>query len=502
MEGVAIGAVLGGKYRLIREIGRGGMGVVFEAEQLDLRRRVAVKVLLATDEKSLGRLRREARAVAALASPHVVALLDFQVNDGEPPFLVMELLEGDSLAHVLKRETKLAPARAVAIASQMLSALEAAHDAGFIHRDVKPSNVWLSPGDRVKLLDFGIVKGDAGDGVRTTTGYVVGTTPYLAPELLRGGEADARSDVHAVGVVLFEMLAGRSPWDRTNPVVDILSRDPPLDALGPEVPAHAVSTVRRALAKTPSARPQTAREMREALAAPKSPLTETAPMGRVPREERSRPPTKKSGPARPVVFVASSLSVVVVGVVAFAVAVGGRARPPPVEAAFAPQPLDAGDTAAEMSDIRDAADVSAEEDAGSAPVVATKRAPARCVCHEVRANGQLTRFVLCMKARPKRCTCETFGDPEEGPCPGGPEPCFEGAVSLPFSQLESTGTCFRVEKRPRVTHARGNVNCSVCYGDIEQAATHGAPCEGVAWDGTHQDGVWWCKGQPPPRPAF
>ncbi len=266
-----VGQVLGGRYRLLRPIGAGGMGAVFEAEQLDLRRRVALKVLGDVGPEAVARLRQEAMTAGALQSPHVVAIFDFQ--DGDPPFLVMELLTGEPLSALLRSGVPLEPARAARIAVQMLAGLDAAHAVGITHRDVKPSNVWITRAgtgeEHVKLLDFGIAKvHDAPAGVRTATGHVLGTPLYMAPEQLRGERADARSDIHAVGVVLFEMLTGRRPFGTTSQglLTEVLAHvPPPVRQLAPATPQAMSDAVARALSKDPAARFGRASEMAQAL---------------------------------------------------------------------------------------------------------------------------------------------------------------------------------------------------------------------------------------------
>lgn len=269
-----VGRTLGQRYRLERPIGAGGMGAVFEATQLDLGRTVAVKVLLDVDPRGIARLKQEALTAGSLSCPHVVSIFDFQAPAGEPPFIVMELLPGHSLAKLLKHERALAVPRAARIAAQMLIGLEAAHHAGVIHRDVKPSNTWLvfGPGidEHVKMLDFGIAKmlGGDGPGLHTTTGSVVGTPAYLAPEQLRGLAFDARVDIHAMGIVLFEMLTGSKPWrsDTASIYAEILERQPPpVHTLSPNVPPGLSQIVQRALAKDPAARFARASDMRAAL---------------------------------------------------------------------------------------------------------------------------------------------------------------------------------------------------------------------------------------------
>ncbi|MGC4079478.1 MAG: serine/threonine-protein kinase [Rubrivivax sp.] len=308
-----LGRVVGRRYKLLRVIGEGGMGLVFEAEQVDLARRVAVKVLLDPDPKSLDRFMIEARVTANLGCVNVVTVLDFQRGEGdEPPILVMELLEGETLMHLLEREPRLPVARASQIAAQMLVGLSAAHRAGILHRDVKPSNVFLVPspfGDVVKLVDFGIAKLLVGEGgVKTTTGMFPGTPAYVAPEQLRLEPLDARTDVHGVGVVLYEMLAGERPYPQAIvaelSVAILREPPPPLRNHRPDVSPELAAVVMRALCKKRDERWASADEMISALrpwlsAEPAvavnlpSPAKQTAPM--IPRGSR---PSFPDAPAR------------------------------------------------------------------------------------------------------------------------------------------------------------------------------------------------------------
>ncbi|MFI5298360.1 MAG: serine/threonine-protein kinase, partial [Polyangiales bacterium] len=220
------GALLGGRYRVGRLLGAGGMGAVYEAMQEDLGRRVAIKVLLpeviasSDDAEALRRFAREARAAAALHHPNIVAVTDFSPGDATAPaFLVMELLQGRSVARAIMDEGRLGPERVVTIAIQILAALETAHAAGLVHRDIKPDNVFLVPvtgaagGELVKVLDFGIAKLARGGGATssglTATGAVLGTPAYMSPEQARGRDVDARSDLYAVGALMYHALSGR-----------------------------------------------------------------------------------------------------------------------------------------------------------------------------------------------------------------------------------------------------------------------------------------------------
>ncbi|MEO6418406.1 MAG: serine/threonine-protein kinase, partial [Polyangiaceae bacterium] len=209
-----VGSVLGGRYRIVRRMGAGGMGAVYEALQEDLNRRVAVKVLhphLALDADLVQRFKREAQAAAALGHPNIVHVTDFQVNPGEQPFLVMEYLTGKSFRELMKEETRLPAKRAAFIATQVLSALAAAHEANIVHRDIKPDNIFLSSTsamkDLVKVLDFGIAKllKPSDEGPLTMAGTVLGTLSYMAPEQARGEVVDHRADLYALGCIMFEL---------------------------------------------------------------------------------------------------------------------------------------------------------------------------------------------------------------------------------------------------------------------------------------------------------
>src|SRR5689334_18856671 len=200
--GRGVGSRVGGRYRLVRALGRGGMGAVWEAVR-DGGARVAAKLLL--DELgnatvALERFRREASAAAALAHPNIVEVLDFCHEPGEPPLLVMEYLDGVSLAHVLGVERQLGIARAVRISTQVLAALSSAHDAGIVHRDIKPANVLLAAisgmPETAKVVDFGIAKLLEGEAAArlTRTGAVLGTPGFMAPEQMRGEHVDTRVD--------------------------------------------------------------------------------------------------------------------------------------------------------------------------------------------------------------------------------------------------------------------------------------------------------------------
>ena len=231
--------VLGERYELVEVVGRGAMGEVWAAQDLRLDRRVAVKVVrapVASDPAVRARFGTEARAAARLSHPNVVTVFDSGEDDGTP-FLVMELLSGRTLADELA-EGPLSPKRALAVGVDVLGGLAASHHAGILHRDIKPANVLLAEDGTARLADFGIAKSIEG-GDATATGVVLGTAAYLAPERLAGHAATAQSDLYAVGAVLYEALAGRTPFSAETPLARLRAIDrhaaSPLRDLRPEL---------------------------------------------------------------------------------------------------------------------------------------------------------------------------------------------------------------------------------------------------------------------------
>jgi hypothetical protein len=304
--GTSLPTVLAERYQLDRSLGNGGMGEVFEATDLTLHRSVAVKLLspsLVQDEPARARFLREARALAQVNSPHVVAVYDAGEDD-ERPYLVMELVEGTTLERELERAGRLEPPRAVAIAKDIASGLASAHEQGIVHRDVKPSNVFLSPSDSAKIGDFGIVRLERPDATLTLTGQTFGSPPYVAPEQATGGRVDARADLYSLGCVLFQMLVGRRPFsgdDAVSLVYQHVHTTPPrVDSLHPEVPVALGDLVSGLMAKDPDHRPDSAEEVQRALesvptdpvatAATAVPVTATAVLPRRAQAERRRKP--------------------------------------------------------------------------------------------------------------------------------------------------------------------------------------------------------------------
>ncbi|MDQ3034705.1 MAG: serine/threonine protein kinase, partial [Myxococcota bacterium] len=261
-----VGRVLSGAYRVEARLGAGGMGAVYAARHARTGKAYAVKVLLpelAARKASLARFRREAHALAAIAHAHIVAIHDFDETPDGLAFLVMDLLEGEDLATRLRRGP-LPSGLAVALADQIASALEAAHAIGIVHRDLKPANVYLArapgAGERAVLLDFGLAKSLDLDGIPaiTSTGVVMGTPHYMAPEQAQGGPLDPRTDLWALGVILHETLCGRPPFDAPSMAslfVKILTSPPPLlRTRGVDASDGLEALIQRCLGKAPDDR--------------------------------------------------------------------------------------------------------------------------------------------------------------------------------------------------------------------------------------------------------
>jgi serine/threonine protein kinase len=278
----APGLVLGGKYRLVRPLGRGGLAAVWYAEHLTLHSPVALKIIdpVASDdhEESLQRFLREARAAAALRSPHVVQILDYGV-DQDLPYIVMELLEGESLEQRLERQQRLGIEETARVIKHVARAMSRAHEAGIVHRDLKPANIFLVPNDDeeiVKVLDFGVAKATTialGSSVvvgATPVGALLGTPHYMSPEQAEGNRAlDHRTDLWSMGIIAFECLLGDVPFkghSLGSVITSICSRPPPIPSSVGRVPAGFDVWFLRACARSPSARFESARQMADEFA--------------------------------------------------------------------------------------------------------------------------------------------------------------------------------------------------------------------------------------------
>jgi serine/threonine-protein kinase len=279
---LSTGEIIDGKYRIVRMIGEGGMGAVYEGENTRIHRRVAIKVLhsgVAEQSEAVARFEREAQAAGRIGSEHIVEVLDLGTLPNGERYMVMEFLDGESLGQRIKTRGMLSPGELCPIAHQLMEGLAAAHSAGIIHRDLKPDNVFLlkSRGGRtdfVKLVDFGISKfnqlsGDSGFSM-TRTGAVMGTPYYMAPEQAKGArDLDHRVDIYACGVILYEALTGQVPFnaDTFNELLFkiVLEEPRPLHEFLPNLDPGFASIVNKAMLRDPGQRFQTAQEFRDAL---------------------------------------------------------------------------------------------------------------------------------------------------------------------------------------------------------------------------------------------
>ncbi len=277
---VDVGDVLGERYALRSTLGEGGMGTVFEALDQQTNQTVAIKVLLPDvhEPELFARFQREARAASAIDSPHVVRVFGMEADEAsDSPFLVMEHLEGYDLADVLCRESMLDESVAMRIAHQIALGLGAAHRAGFVHRDVKPANIFLvrdpQGGLHVKLLDFGVAKlgsGGGTDDIRTQTGAIMGSPHYISPEQAVGAkEVTTTTDIWSLGILLYRMVAGRFPHPSGKLLETmhvVATGEPrPLLELAPWVDPQLAAVIMRALSRRPDARYATAEDMAAAL---------------------------------------------------------------------------------------------------------------------------------------------------------------------------------------------------------------------------------------------
>jgi serine/threonine protein kinase len=273
-----LGALLGDSYEVTRVIGEGGMGRVYEAQHKRLAgKRFAIKVLhadLARQPDVVSRFQREAEATSVLSHANIVGVVDVNRAPDGRPFIVAELLEGEMLASYIERKRCLSVPEAVYICRQVCAALMAAHERDIVHRDIKPENVFLigREGDRrmVKVLDFGISRVGEGAATLTKTGMVMGTPAYMPPEQARGARVDHRADIYAVGAILYEAVTGKRPFDGPDlmaTLARVLSEEPPRPCtLNAALPPALEMTIQRAMAKQPSERHRTMRELDAELA--------------------------------------------------------------------------------------------------------------------------------------------------------------------------------------------------------------------------------------------
>ena len=271
---LTLGQIYADKYRIVRLLGEGAMGAVYEAENTRIRRRVAIKLLhpqLAQKADTLRRFEREAQAAGRIGSQHIVEVLDFgELADGAH-FMVLEYLDGTTLDQRIRSRGRLTPEEATPIVCQLLEGLGAAHKAEIIHRDLKPANIYLCPRssgvDFVKILDFGVSKFNVlnDEMSMTSTGAVLGTPYYMSPEQAKGSrQIDPRSDLYAVGVILYECITGQVPFsaETFNELIFriVLESPPPVESFVPNLDPAFTAIIHKAMAREPGARFQTAEE--------------------------------------------------------------------------------------------------------------------------------------------------------------------------------------------------------------------------------------------------
>jgi serine/threonine-protein kinase len=271
-----IGKTLGNRYLIEELLGQGGMSAVFKAEDPNLRRVVAVKLIhshLSDDPQFVSRFEEEAAAVAQLRHPNIIQVFDFE-NDSDTYYMVMEFVPGETLQDRLKRvnsaERRMEAKEAIKITAEICDALEYAHKRGMIHRDIKPANIMLNVQSQAILMDFGIAK-IVGGKRHTATGAVVGTAIYMAPEQIKGEQIDGRVDIYALGVTLFEMLSGRPPFEADSAMTTLMMHVndpvPDLAAINPDVPQALIQVIGKALTKDRNNRFRSAAEFAAALRA-------------------------------------------------------------------------------------------------------------------------------------------------------------------------------------------------------------------------------------------
>jgi len=514
-----VGRVLAGRYRLGKRLGEGGMGAVYEAIHIQLGRRVAVKTLLEiTDPTDVARLHDEAMTAAALTHPCIVQVTDFgPATDDAPPFLVMELLPGESLAGLLEREGKLPLERALPITTQLLSALGVAHEGRVLHRDVKPSNVFLTTGvdgsaPMVKVVDFGIARFLDDTSRRTTTGKVIGTLAYMAPEVLRGQPPSAAADLYAVGVVLFEMLTGKRPFDvRRKDLVEAVVREEAPDprTIEPSIPKAVADVVLRALRKKPELRFDSAKAMADALrAAANAPSGELAlTIGPSKNAKTSNPqaiaeprtsPPSADAPRSASVFTIAALASIAIGAVVIAIVAVRYVllAPPPAR----PPATPVAASAPSLSTTAEPASSDAASSNGESPPVTTPTAapPATKVASICFAKDG---GYLCPKLQ-RRCTCksndgfvlaknvctESKGCLLEYYVGFDAKPVAHDACSGYYVTYSPDG---KATEKPGVGDLECSAQCNKVVARQEAVlASPGTPCEGFAYESTKVKGVW------------
>ena len=334
MADMLVGTVLADRYRLQRRIGEGAMGWVFLAEHIEIGKKYAVKVLrpsLCKLPEAVRRFRREARSASQIGSRHIVDVTDFGTTPNGAAFYVMEYLHGgEDLSSLIKREGKVPWQRVANMLKQLCVALQAAHDDGIIHRDVKPANFYRmefegNP-DFIKVLDFGIARlSSPKDSIVTATGVIMGTPDFMAPEQAQGKHVDARADIYSLGACAYSLLTGRPPFVGANEydvIYKQLNEDPaPPSEVHPagHIPSWLDHAVLKAMRKDPDTRYQTMKEFLAALEAEGASSAETrAPPAPAPAK-RAKPklPAKRKAPINPLLLVGAAAACTVIGALGY-----------------------------------------------------------------------------------------------------------------------------------------------------------------------------------------
>lgn len=506
-DGVVIGpgTVLAGRYAIQERLGSGAMGSVFRAEDQRLGREVAVKVLHdhVADAELRARFVREARILARIDHPGVVRVLDW-VTSGETTALVMELVRGESLRARLDRDGAMPIAEAVRLGAALFDALAAAHAAGVIHRDVKPGNVVLAHtragAPELRLLDFGLARATALTAL-TETGTLLGTPAYLAPEVLAGAEADARSDVYSAGAVLYEMLAGARPFaDKKGADLYLAIRDltpAPVESARGGVPPEVATVVARAMGKAPERRFGSAGEARDALVDPEGDAHRA--------KEPTRPsPRRRRKRGRPVLF--GLLAALVVAPILTAIVTFVASRPPrrastsPTSLVDAPRGSAALPPSAPLEETSTSTASATATTAAPLPSTSTAQRTSnagRCRCRMRIGNGYYG--FLCLQLHTPVCEClgeaTTCFEPWTNKGWGCAKQTVTGpslANGQPCSGYMLVGGA---DGLPQNTPTTGRLHCDFCdmKGNDYGAGIQGAPCKGFSNTGASLDGAWECR---------
>ncbi|MBA3462008.1 MAG: serine/threonine protein kinase [Deltaproteobacteria bacterium] len=508
-----VGKTIDGRYVLRRRIGKGGMGVVYEAEHAALERRVAIKLIAAAEATDgyLERFRREAKLASRITHEHLVHIYDIGSDrDTGADYIAMEYVDGHDLGKELKAGPLGIP-RAVAITKQLLKGLQAIHSGGIIHRDIKPGNVMLTTrnGERdfVKLMDFGIARA-LGDASLTMTGHVMGTPSFMAPEQVRGQEVDHRTDLYAVGVTLFAMVAGKLPFEGDTAMLagaHVFQPPPSLATVRPDTPRAIVVAVERALAKAPSDRFADARDFAAALDAPPPHARDAV------ETVAARPPRRERRSRAPWIAAVLVSCAAIAGAIAYTQRPTAKrdeviaTSPPPAPPAPAPAPvIDAAIDVDATIDLVEPAVPNAPPPAkGSVakPVAAASNRPVQfCQCQPTNAPDV---YGLCASAGRPVCRCDANGRSlcpsplvNQGACDrykdGGCQKLLVECPDKRYAEFHVPGTqgaaCsgYEVplfEARGSPDPIRGTLNCDVCPGTRLDSfrGQPGDPCTGYYW---------------------